>query len=158
MSKRLSVAICGVEFNNPLIAASGTFGYGLEFVPIYDLSKIGGISVKGISLHETDGNPMPRIRETHSGMLNAIGLQNIGVQRFLDEKLRILTGMTAEHPDITVTFFQPDEKKDGGAYVDVAGVLKRIEEYERTIVLMSGERIAIEDVLDIASEVFEGLI
>lgn len=90
MSERLKINLCGVEFNNPVIAASGTFGYGLEFSRFTDLNRIGGISVKGISLKETYGNKMPRIAETASGMLNAIGLQNIGVERFISEKLPLL--------------------------------------------------------------------
>ncbi len=90
MSERLKINLCGVEFNNPVIAASGTFGYGLEFSRFTDLNKIGGISVKGISLKETYGNKMPRIAETASGMLNAIGLQNIGAEKFISEKLPFL--------------------------------------------------------------------
>lgn len=86
----LKVNICGVDFKNPVITASGTFGYGLEFAKVMDLSQLGGISVKGISLEETAGNPMPRIRETAAGMLNAIGLQNVGVKAFLDTKLPFL--------------------------------------------------------------------
>lgn len=87
MNNPLTTEICGVKFNNPVIMASGTFGYGLEFSKLIDLNKIGGISVKGISLNEVKGNPMPRIMETHAGMLNAIGLQNIGVKKFVNEKL-----------------------------------------------------------------------
>jgi len=90
MHNRLKVNICGVEFKNPVITASGTFGYGLEYAKDIDISRLGGISVKGISLEETKGNPMPRIMETTSGMLNAIGLQNVGVERFLNEKLPAL--------------------------------------------------------------------
>jgi dihydroorotate dehydrogenase (NAD+) catalytic subunit len=90
MSGRLKVNICGVEFKNPVITASGTFGYGLEYARFIDISRLGGISVKGISLNEVQGNPMPRIMETTSGMLNAIGLQNVGVDRFLNEKLPLL--------------------------------------------------------------------
>ncbi len=86
----LQTEICGVKFKNPVIGASGTFGYGLEYKPLLDLNRIGGISVKGISLNEAAGNPMPRIRETASGMLNAIGLQNIGVEAFLNDKLKYL--------------------------------------------------------------------
>lgn len=86
----LKVNICGVEFKNPVITASGTFGYGLEYTRFIDISRLGGISVKGISLNEVQGNPMPRIMETTSGMLNAIGLQNVGVHRFLKEKLPYL--------------------------------------------------------------------
>ncbi|MCD8490508.1 MAG: dihydroorotate dehydrogenase [Geovibrio sp.] len=86
----LKVNICGVEFKNPVITASGTFGYGLEYARFIDISKLGGISVKGISYNEVKGNPMPRIMETTSGMLNAIGLQNVGVHKFLKEKLPLL--------------------------------------------------------------------
>ncbi|TCK60741.1 dihydroorotate dehydrogenase [Seleniivibrio woodruffii] len=87
MSDRLKTTFCGIEFKNPVITASGTFGYGLEYAKYIDISKLGGISVKGISLKEVQGNPMPRIMETTSGMLNAIGLQNVGVERFITEKL-----------------------------------------------------------------------
>ncbi len=90
MNDCLKVEICGVPFENPIIAASGTFGYGLEYAESTDLNKLGGISVKGISMKETEGNPMPRIYETTSGMLNAIGLQNVGVDRFINEKLPLL--------------------------------------------------------------------
>lgn len=90
MSDRLKTTFCGVEFKNPVITASGTFGYGLEYSRHVDISRLGGISVKGISLNEVAGNPMPRIMETTSGMLNAIGLQNVGIRRFLKEKLPAL--------------------------------------------------------------------
>ena len=74
----MAVDIAGVRFKNPVITASGTFAYGLEFAHLMDLGAIGGIVVKGISLKEIKGNPPPRIYETPSGMLNAIGWQNIG--------------------------------------------------------------------------------
>lgn len=75
---------------NPVLTASGTFGYGLEFAPYGNLADLGGIIVKGLSLAPRLGNPMPRIAETPSGMLNAIGLQNCGVQTFIKEKLPLL--------------------------------------------------------------------
>jgi dihydroorotate dehydrogenase (NAD+) catalytic subunit len=75
---------------NPVLTASGTFGYGLEFMPYGNLSKLGGIIVKGLSLKPRVGNPMPRIAETPAGMLNAIGLQNCGVETFIREKLPLL--------------------------------------------------------------------
>lgn len=75
---------------NPILTASGTFGYGLEFAPYGDLADLGGLVLKGLSLAPRQGNPMPRIAETPSGMLNAIGLQNCGVQTFLTEKLPLL--------------------------------------------------------------------
>ena len=83
----LSVKIAGVEFNNPLIAASGTFGFGREYGEFYPLEKLGGISCKGITLKRRDGNPVPRVAETPSGMLNAVGLQNPGVDVFIKEDL-----------------------------------------------------------------------
>ncbi|MBR1864800.1 MAG: dihydroorotate dehydrogenase [Ruminococcus sp.] len=84
---RLSVEFCGVEFKNPVVPASGTYGYGREYECLYPLSKLGGISVKGTTLHRREGNPAPRIAETPSGMLNSVGLQNGGVERFLDTEL-----------------------------------------------------------------------
>lgn len=83
----LSVNICGVNFNNPLVAASGTFGFGREFSEFYPLEKIGGISCKGITLKERFGNLPPRIAETEGGILNAVGLQNPGVDHFIEHDL-----------------------------------------------------------------------
>lgn len=86
----LSVDIGAVRLPNPVIAASGTFGYGTEFGGLVDLGAIGAISVKGLSLAPYDGKPAPRLIETPGGMLNAIGLQNIGVDAFLRERLPAL--------------------------------------------------------------------
>lgn len=83
----LSVKIAGVEFNNPIIAASGTFGFGREYSEFYSLDNLGGISCKGITLKKRDGNPAPRIAETPSGILNAVGLQNPGVDAFIENDL-----------------------------------------------------------------------
>ena len=83
----LSVEIGGLRLDNPVIAASGTFGYGLEFERLADLKRLGALIVKGTSLHPIAGNPPPRLFPTPSGMLNAIGLQGIGARRFVDEKL-----------------------------------------------------------------------
>ena len=83
----LSVAIGSLRLANPLIAASGCFGYGVEYAGAVDLASLGGIAVKGLFLKEREGHPPPRIVETPSGMLNAIGLQGIGVHRFVREKL-----------------------------------------------------------------------
>lgn len=90
VSPDLSVNIGSVRLRNPVLTASGTFGYGLEFAPFYDLSELGGIVVKGLSPKPRRGNPPERIVETPAGMLNAIGLQNVGVDRFLSEKLPAL--------------------------------------------------------------------
>ncbi|NIO05236.1 MAG: dihydroorotate dehydrogenase, partial [Proteobacteria bacterium] len=86
----LSVNIAGISLKNPVITASGTFGYGDEYTPFVDLNRLGAIIPKGISLHPIEGNPPPRIVETAAGMLNAIGLQNVGVEAFLREKLPFL--------------------------------------------------------------------
>ena len=83
----LSVNVAGMELRNPVLAASGTFGYGVEFEDVVHLSKLGGLIVKGLSKEPMIGNPPPRLWETAAGMLNAIGLQNIGAQAFIDEKL-----------------------------------------------------------------------
>lgn len=87
---RLAVEISGIRFDNPVIGASGTFGYGLEFADLIDLNKLGGFATKGLSARPLPGNPPPRIVETHGGMLNAIGLQNIGARAFVEEKLPLL--------------------------------------------------------------------
>lgn len=83
----LAVEIAGIRFKNPVMTASGTFGYGLEFSAYTDLNRLGAVVVKGLSLYPRTGNPGPRIVETPCGMLNAIGLQNVGVDYFIDEKL-----------------------------------------------------------------------
>ncbi|HDQ40704.1 MAG TPA: dihydroorotate dehydrogenase [Desulfonatronum sp.] len=86
----LSVDIAGLRLKNPILTASGTFGYGLEFMPYGNLTSLGGIVVKGLSWEPRQGNPMPRIAETSCGMLNAVGLQNIGVESFVEKKLPLL--------------------------------------------------------------------
>ena len=87
---RLALEIAGIPFKNPVIGASGTFGYGLEFAGLIDLDRLGGFATKGLSARPLPGNPPPRIVETHGGMLNAIGLQNIGARAFIEEKLPLL--------------------------------------------------------------------
>lgn len=86
----LRVEFAGLVLKNPIITASGTFGFGLEFANFGDLKRLGGIVVKGLSLKPREGNPMPRIVETSCGMLNAIGIQNPGVEAFLRDKLPLL--------------------------------------------------------------------
>jgi dihydroorotate dehydrogenase (NAD+) catalytic subunit len=83
----LSVSFAGIPLKNPIIAASGTFGYGVEFADVVHLERLGGFVVKGLSREPMAGNPPPRLYETSAGMLNAIGLQNIGAKAFIDEKL-----------------------------------------------------------------------
>src|SRR5689334_14025751 len=91
----LTVQIGSLTLKNPLIAASGCFGYGVEYADLVDLSTLGGVAVKGLFLKEREGHPAPRIVETPSGMLNAIGLQGIGVHRFIREKLPELRRLRA---------------------------------------------------------------
>src|SRR5215467_3168027 len=83
----LSVSFAGITFKNPIIAASGTFGYGVEFEDIVSLEKLGGFVTKGLSREPLAGNPPPRLFETAAGMLNSIGLQNMGARAFIEEKL-----------------------------------------------------------------------
>ena len=86
----LKVNICGIEFNNPVIAASGTFGFGKEFAEYIDINKLGGISSKGLTLHKNLGNKGIRIYETAAGIMNSIGLQNPGIEYFIKEELPFL--------------------------------------------------------------------
>ncbi len=111
-----TVRIGRLELKNPIIPASGTFGYGLEFMRYGDLARLGGIAVKGLSLKPRLGNPTPRIVETSAGMLNAIGLQNIGVEQFLKEKLPRLPH--SETAVIANLYAQSAEE-----FADLAGVL-----------------------------------
>src|SRR5580704_16378421 len=120
----LSVSFTGIELKNPVIAASGTFGYGIEFEDIVHLNKLGGFVVKGLSKEPMAGNPPPRLYETAAGMLNAIGLQNIGARAFVDEKLPKLRGL-----------------KNIVVLANVFGYTR--EDYERTIqILNEGEGIS----------------
>lgn len=91
---RTSVHIAGIDLKNPVMAASGTFGYGEEFAPLVDLNRLGAIITKGISLEPMEGNPPPRIVETVGGMINSIGLQNVGLQAFIRDKLPFLSRFT----------------------------------------------------------------
>ncbi|MGA3085128.1 MAG: dihydroorotate dehydrogenase [Thermodesulfobacteriota bacterium] len=87
----LSMTIAGIRIKNPVMTASGTFGYGKEYADLLDLNQLGALITKGISLEPMPGNPPPRICETPSGMLNAIGLQNVGVKGFIQDKLPFLS-------------------------------------------------------------------
>jgi dihydroorotate dehydrogenase (NAD+) catalytic subunit len=114
----LSVTIGALRLANPVLAASGTFGYGVEFAHLVDLSKLGGIVVKGLSLEPMAGAPAPRLCEVRGGMLNAIGLQNIGVRAFVAEKLPALRAYRT--PIIANVF--------GESLDDYLGVLRVLEE------------------------------
>ncbi|XPV77442.1 MAG: dihydroorotate dehydrogenase [Desulfovibrio sp.] len=114
MDTRVSYA--GLELKNPVLTASGTFGFGLEFMRYGDLSKLGGIVVKGMSLKPREGNPMPRLAETPCGMLNAIGIQNPGVEVFVKNKLPKLPW---KETAIIANLYACDAQEFG----DLAGVL-----------------------------------
>ena len=102
MRPSLAVEIAGIKLKNPVMPASGTFGYGEEYAPFLDLERLGAIVTKGLSLRPKAGNPTPRIAETISGMLNAIGLQNVGVDAFVEHKLPFLREVTTP---VIVNFF-----------------------------------------------------
>ncbi len=116
----LTVKLGSLILNNPVIAASGTFGYGLEYSSFVDLNAIGGFSTKGLSLKPKVGNPVPRVIETSSGMLNAIGLENIGLEAFLSEKLPLLKNFNTR---IIVNFFGDTTHE----YVEMAKALSAVE-------------------------------
>jgi dihydroorotate dehydrogenase (NAD+) catalytic subunit len=124
MTPDLRVSVAGIELKNPVIAASGTFGYGVEFEDVVHLQRLGGFVVKGLSREPIIGNPPPRLYETAAGMLNAIGLQNIGARAFVDEKLPKLRAI-----------------QDTVVIANVFGYAR--EDYEYTIqILNEGEGIA----------------
>lgn len=90
MGPRLATSVCGIPLKTPVLAASGTYAYGVEFSELADLSEIGGIVVKGLSREPMKGNPAPRLFETQAGMINSVGLQNLGVRAFVEQKLPAL--------------------------------------------------------------------
>ena len=116
----LSVDLGGLRLINPVIAASGTFGYGLEYSSLVDLNDLGAFSTKGLSLKPKTGNPVPRVIETSSGMLNSIGLENIGIDAFLTEKLTQLKNIDT---CIIVNFFGETSYE----YVEMALALSDVE-------------------------------
>lgn len=102
LTPSLAVDLSGLKLSNPVMPASGTFGYAAEFSPYLDLNQLGAIVTKGISLHPKAGNPTPRIAETSAGMLNAIGLQNVGVDAFVRDKVPFLEKLATP---VIVNFF-----------------------------------------------------
>jgi len=117
----LSVDLGAIKLSNPVIAASGTFGYGLEFRDFLDLNRLGAFCTKGLSLEPKIGNEGPRVVETPSGMLNAIGLENIGLERFISEKLPLLHDFRTK---IFVNFF-------GKTIKECAEMARALDEVER---------------------------
>ncbi len=120
MNVDLSVEVAGIRLKNPVIAASGTFGYGVEFAHLLDLNQLGGLVVKGLSREPMPGNAPVRMQETAAGMLNAIGLQNIGVREFVREKL---PGLRRYEMAVFANVFGHTTED----YADVARVLEEAE-------------------------------
>ena len=114
------MTVCGIEFRNPVLTASGTFGYGVEFEKLVDLNGLGGIVVKGLSRAPIRGNPAPRLWEARAGMINSVGLQNVGVRAFVAEKLPALR--RCRTPVIANVFGYAVED-----YVEVARILNDAE-------------------------------
>ena len=113
----LRVNLCGVPLKNPVIGASGTFGYGREYNEFFPVSRLGGVSCKGTTLEERLGNPPPRIAETPAGMLNSVGLQNPGVKRFISEAIPFL------------------KKQETAIIANVAG--SSVDDYRRIVEILS---------------------
>jgi len=122
----LSVTIGGIAMSNPVMTASGTFGYAREFEPLFDLNRLGGIVVKGLSLEPTHGNPPPRIVETSCGMLNAIGLENVGIEHFIEHKLPYLSRL---QPPIVANIYGKtiEEYAQLAARIDDAAAIDGVE-------------------------------
>lgn len=121
MSKDLSVTVAGVRFPNPVIAASGTYGFGQDYTDLYPLNKLGGISCKGTTLEPRNGNPAPRIAETPAGMLNSVGLQNPGIDMF-------------------ITGYLPQLKKDGNVIIaNIAGAT--LDDYKQAVERLDGTNV-----------------
>jgi dihydroorotate dehydrogenase (NAD+) catalytic subunit len=118
----LKVNLCGIELDNPIIPASGTFGYGYEFSELYDINVLGTFSFKGTTLEERFGNPTPRIAECKSGMINAVGLQNPGVKRVVEEELPRLKECFHKPVMANVSGFSLDE------YVKTCSILDKCEQ------------------------------
>jgi dihydroorotate dehydrogenase (NAD+) catalytic subunit len=118
--ERLGVTLCGIKLRNPVIAASGTFGYGLEFADVLDLNELGGFVTKGLSREPIAGNPGPRLWHTEGGMMNSVGLQNVGVDAFIRDKLPQLRSYSV--PVFANVFgYEPDD------YAAVIGALEQAE-------------------------------
>ncbi|MCD6506815.1 dihydroorotate dehydrogenase [Candidatus Poribacteria bacterium] len=116
----LSVEIAGLKLKNPVMVASGTFGYGQEYSDLFDLNRLGAIVTKSITLKPRSGNPPPRIVETPSGMLNAIGLQNVGLESFISQKMPFLRGLNIP-VIVNISGDSPDE------YIELAERLSTVE-------------------------------
>ena len=178
----ISVDIAGIKLKNPVLTASGTFGFGREYAGYYDLSKLGGIVVKGLTLEPREGNRPPRIAETPAGMLNSVGLQNPGVKYFLDKELPFMreydvavianiAGNTVEEycrmaeiigrsvEGIELNISCPNVKEGGAAFgtrcESVHDISRRVKEYcEVPLIVKLSPNVT--DIREIASAAEEG--
>lgn len=127
MGKDLSVRVCGVKLRNPIIPASGTFGFGLEAADWFDLNVLGGISLKGTTLEARPGNPTPRIAECAGGMLNAVGLQNPGVEALVAERVPALRACYGGAIIANISGFSIEEYAQACAVADRCADIDLIE-------------------------------
>lgn len=119
---KMNINLCGIELDNPVMAASGTFGYGYEFAELYDINVLGTFSFKGTTREARFGNPTPRIAECRAGMINAVGLQNPGVDKVIEEELPRLAKVFRKKVMANVSGFSTDE------YVEVCTKLDRCDQ------------------------------
>ncbi len=127
MDKRLSVSLSGWELDNPVIPASGTFGFGYEFTDFYDINILGSIATKGTTLHPRFGNPTPRIAECDRGMINAVGLQNPGVDKVISEELVKLSAVYHKKIVANVSGFSVEEYVECARRMDAQPIVGIIE-------------------------------
>ena len=114
----LSVSLCGIELDNPVIPASGTFGFGYEFAELYDINALGSIALKGTTREPRFGNPLPRIAECEGGLINSVGLQNPGVRAVIDEELPKLEAVFHKPAIANISGFSIDEYAECAALFD----------------------------------------
>ena len=127
MVRDLSTEFCGIRLKNPVIPASGTFGFGLELADSFDLNVLGGISLKGTTLEPRFGNPTPRIAECSAGMLNSVGLQNPGVKALVSEKVPALRKVYGGCIIANISGFSVDEYRECVSIADACGDIDIIE-------------------------------
>ena len=130
----LKVNLCGIELDNPIIPASGTFGFGYEFAELYDINMLGTFSFKGTTREARFGNPTPRIAECEAGMINAVGLQNPGVEKVISEELPKMRKVFTKKVMANVSGFSLEE------YVETVRRLDAVEDIGWFDVLLSSDK------------------
>ena len=123
MVKDISVSLCGIRLQNPVIPASGTFGFGLELEDSLDLNVLGAISLKGTTLEPRYGNPTPRIAECTEGMINSVGLQNPGIDALVNEKVPALRAIYSQPVIANISGFSLDEYRTCCSKADACDVV-----------------------------------